>query len=205
MHTTHDTITAATTMAHTAIASASSDDGEDIGARLLKLNLPRQPFIMEKIRSGRGTHCRHTGSERCWCYEYTTMLDRPEYKDKWVPDSPELPETKILVNGSSRDGPGRDVRDGGASGGSAAATGMNGVAKVTEKKKFSLGQYKDRKAAGKVPAKTTPLPVVAAAVGGSGLKNYPVTTGDKKSVFFLFVPLLSGGYDRMACNYKGAD
>lgn len=168
-------------MAHTAVASASSDDGEDIGARLLKLNLPRQPYIMEKIRS----QCRHTGLERCWCYEYTTMLDRPEYKDKWIPDSPELPDTKILMNGSSRDGPGRDW---GAAGGSATASGTNGLAKVTEKKKFSLGQYKDRKAAGKAPAKTTPLPVAApAASAGTGFKNYPVTTGDKKLVLFCFL------------------
>lgn len=85
-----------------------------------------------------------------------------------------------MANGSCRDGPGRDW---GAPGGSAAATGMNGVAKVTEKK-ISLGQYKDRKAAGKVPAKTTPLP--ASVTAGSGLKNYPVTTGDKRSVLFFF-------------------
>lgn len=171
-------------MAHTAVASASSDDGEDIGARLLKLNLPRQPFIMEKIRSQRGTHCQHTGVEKCWCYEYITMLDRPEYKDKWIPDSPELPDTKILMNGSSRDGPGRDW---GTTGGSAAAaTGTNGVAKVMEKKKFSLGEYKDRKAAGKAPAKSTPLPLPV-ATAGTGLKNHPVTTGDKKSVLFLFL------------------
>lgn len=109
------------------------------------------------------------------------MLDRPDYKDKWIPDSPELPDTKILMNGSSRDGPGRDW---GAAGGGAAAMGTNGLAKVTEKKKFSLGQYKDRKAAGKAPAKTTPLPAVA-ATAGTGFKNYPVTTGDKKLVFFL--------------------
>lgn len=87
------------------------------------------------------------------------------------------------MNGSSRDGPGRDW---GTAGGSAAATGTNGVAKVTEKKKFSLVEYKDRKAAGKVPAKSTPLPLPV-ATAGTGLKNYPVTTGDKKSVLFLFL------------------
>lgn len=87
--------------------------------------------------------------------------------------------------------------------------GTNGLAKVTEKKKFSLGQYKDRKAAGKAPAKTTPLPAAAAA--GTGFKNYPVTTGDKKLVFFLFFffslsfSLLSVGHERRIWNCKSTD
>lgn len=116
-------------------------------------------------------------------------MERPEYKDKWLQDSPEPQETKVLVNGTSREGAGRDGRNerdgrnGGATGGS-AATGTNGVTKTTGAKKFSLGEYKDRKAAGKAPGKTNPL--LAAAVTGAGSKNSSVTTGDKKSVFCFY-------------------
>lgn len=224
---THSLNTTTTGMAHTAVASTSSDDGEDIGARLRKLNLPQRPLIMDKVNRPRQRHCGHSDSEKCWCYEYTTMLPRPEYEGKWLPDSPEPVETpvKVLTNGNSRGRDGREdrdrerdrdrdrdreERDAGGSGGAGTGTGtvtvtgtvrVNGTNKLPEKKKFSLGQYKDRKLAGKTPAKTNPsLPPpppppltshppagVAAAALGATSKNSPMRTGDKKSVFFTYL------------------
>ncbi|KAG0132122.1 hypothetical protein HOY82DRAFT_538816 [Tuber indicum] len=127
-------------MAHTAVASA--DDSDDIGARLSRLNLPQKPLIMEKVNNeGDLKQCRH--HDQCFCYEYLTLLDRPDYKDKWLPDSPE-PETKLLkVNGSA------------PAPGSGNVSSVNGTTKPpTAAKKFSLGQYKDR-IAGKTPAKAS--------------------------------------------------
>lgn len=101
------------------------------------------------------------------------------------------------MNGSSRgtatSGAGSGGGTGGGSGGPAAT---NGVTKIPEKKKFSLGQYKDRKLAGKMPSKTNPPAVVVAT--GTGSKNSPITTGDKKSVH-LFSFLFYGQGCRRDC------
>lgn len=128
-------------MAHTAVASA--DGSDDIGARFSRLNLPQKPLIMDKVNHGGDLkECRHEPGQ-CFCYEYLTLLDRPDYKDKWRPDSPE-PETKLLkVNGSA------------PAPGSGSVPSVNGATKPpTVAKKFSLNQYKDR-IAGKTPAKAS--------------------------------------------------
>ncbi|CUS10010.1 unnamed protein product [Tuber aestivum] len=132
-------------MAHTAVASA--DDSDDIGARLSRLNLPQKPLIMEKVNNeGDLKRCRHHEADQCFCYEYLTLLDRPDYKDKWLPDSPE-PETKPLrVNGSA------------PTPGSGSVPSVNGTAKSLTAKKFSLDQY----FAGKTPAKASAPPTASA-------------------------------------------
>lgn len=130
-------------MAHTAVASAEEDD---IGARLSRLNLPAKPLIMEKFTVRDGVKCRHTAEQSCFCYEYLTLLDRPDYKGRWIPDSPE-PETRhVGVNG-------------GTSGSAAGASLSNGTTKAVSKK-FSLVEYQDRKS-GKTPAKALTSAAVA--------------------------------------------
>ncbi|RPA99513.1 hypothetical protein L873DRAFT_1683045 [Choiromyces venosus 120613-1] len=154
-------------MAHTTVASA--DDSDDIGARLSKLNLPQKPLIMEKVNNGSDLkQCRHPESDPCFCYEYLTLLDRPDYKDKWLPDSPE-PETKLVkVNGSA------------SAPGSGSLPSVNGTTKpFTAAKKFSLGQYKDR-IAGKTPAKAS-APATTSTPSTTS-KSSPARTTVKKPV-----------------------
>ncbi|CCX05706.1 Similar to hypothetical protein [Tuber melanosporum Mel28]; acc. no. XP_002840700 [Pyronema omphalodes CBS 100304] len=91
-----------------AVAVATGHD--DFGARLQKLNLPVKPYLMDNVEK----LCdRHRDYSVCFCYEYTTMLDRPDYSYKYLQDSPE-PEVRTPKS-------------------------TNGT--VTAKKKFTLGDY----------------------------------------------------------------
>ncbi|KAL7267335.1 hypothetical protein RUND412_010083 [Rhizina undulata] len=145
-----------------AAAGSSPEDGDDIGARLSKLNLPQNPLIMDKIPHKKGKGCEHGEESTCYCFEYITLLDRPEYKDRWVADSPE-PETKLEKGGNGANGsvPGTPAVNGTSTvNGTSAVNGtltVNGTPTANgagKKKALSLGQYKNR-LAGKGPAKST--------------------------------------------------
>lgn len=82
-------------MANSAAVSNAAG-GSDIGDRLSRLGLPSRPYIMEKFDQKCSVH----PSGRCFCYEYITLLHRPDHA--YRADSPD-PETrkKPAVNGSS--------------------------------------------------------------------------------------------------------
>ena len=105
-------------------------DTDEIGMRFQKLNLPPRPLIMDKS----SRPCQHHQHTSCFCYEYTTLLDRPEYTGKYLRESPE-PESAAAVR----------TPKGATNGTMPTTTG------ATAKKKLKLGQY----LAGKT---TTPKP-----------------------------------------------
>jgi hypothetical protein len=74
-------------------------DTDEIGVRFQKLNLPPRPLIMEKSNRPCTTH--QNQNTPCFCFEYTTLLDRPEYTGKYLRESPE-PEVRTpkLTNGT---------------------------------------------------------------------------------------------------------
>jgi hypothetical protein len=144
---------------------------------LSRLNLPAKPFIMEKFTiQGDEKQCGHAADQYCCCYEYLTWLDRPDYKDKGIPDSPE-PETRhVGVNGGI---PGN------------GATLGNGTAKVS--KKLSLVEYQGRKS-GKTPkslTSTTTVTTTATTTAASTVtsttapasRNSPTKPAGKRRVF----------------------
>lgn len=120
-------------MANAATLSSSEDGNEDIGLRLSRLNLPQKPLIMEKLdRHNLRLYCPHPPGNNCFCHEYTTFLDRPEYAGKWLASSPEPEPPKPQKK-------------------------LNGTA--VPKKKFTLGQYSALagKTIKKAPGSSTPV------------------------------------------------
>ncbi|KAF8468391.1 hypothetical protein BDZ91DRAFT_793245 [Kalaharituber pfeilii] len=126
-------------------AAAAGVDDDDIGARIARLGLPARPMVIGKT-SGLA-NCNHQG--RCYCNEYTTMLDRgPELPT--IPDSPDSEMWRGLSVGheksrSTSTPTAGSVRSGTGSGAASALT--NGATKVAPTKKLSLSQYAHKKAA----------------------------------------------------------
>lgn len=67
----------------------NNTEGGDFAARLAALKLPSRPLIMSK----HDRPCSRHPDNNCYCYEYITLLERPEYEGKYMAESP--PEIEV--------------------------------------------------------------------------------------------------------------